>query len=156
MWQVAHHDSMKRGHAVTLCVLLLLLTTLIACTDGRAEKPKPAPKVALVDHSNLGAVLYHDYCASCHGATGRGDGPAARSLKIPPPDLTALTRNNAGHFPGGNVYQIIEWGGAIASHGSREMPVWGVAFRPISAENQREVSVRIHALTDYLEAIQLK
>jgi hypothetical protein len=54
------------------------------------------------------------------------------------------------------VYQVIEWGGAIASHGSREMPVWGVAFRPISDENQKLVSQRIHALTDYIEAIQLK
>jgi hypothetical protein len=36
------------------------------------------------------------------------------------------------------------------------MPVWGVAFRPLSGENQREVSARIHALTDYLASIQLK
>ena len=27
-----------------------------------------------------GRALYADYCASCHGAGGRGDGPAAAGL----------------------------------------------------------------------------
>jgi mono/diheme cytochrome c family protein len=109
-----------------------------------------------VDRSNAGADLYHAYCASCHGSTGRGDGRAAVAMKVSPPDLTALARRNGGKFPGGRVYQVIEWGGAIASHGSREMPVWGVAFRPLTRENQKEVSVRIHALTDYIGTLQQK
>ena len=36
-----------------------------------------------------GARLYPENCASCHGAAGRGDGPAAAGLKVPPADLTA-------------------------------------------------------------------
>jgi putative copper export protein/mono/diheme cytochrome c family protein len=36
-----------------------------------------------------GAALYPQHCASCHGSEGRGDGPAARGLRIPPADLTA-------------------------------------------------------------------
>jgi len=36
-----------------------------------------------------GAALYPQHCATCHGAEGRGDGPAARGLRIPPADLTA-------------------------------------------------------------------
>ncbi len=36
-----------------------------------------------------GAALYPGHCASCHGAAGRGDGPAARGLPVPPADLTA-------------------------------------------------------------------
>ncbi len=35
-----------------------------------------------------GAALYPQHCASCHGAEGRGDGPAAKGLRIPPADLT--------------------------------------------------------------------
>ena len=128
----------------------------MACTNGNAEKPRSDKPSAAVDRSNAGADLYHAYCASCHGRSGRGDGPAAAALKVPPPDLTALARRNAGRFSGGQIYQVIEWGGAIASHGSREMPVWGVAFRPLSGENQRDVSARIHALTDYIASIQLQ
>lgn len=36
-----------------------------------------------------GAKLFPQYCASCHGTDGSGDGPAAKSLPIPPADLTA-------------------------------------------------------------------
>ncbi|MBO0711732.1 MAG: cytochrome c, partial [Acetobacteraceae bacterium] len=35
-----------------------------------------------------GAALYPRYCASCHGASGRGDGPAAKGLALLPADLT--------------------------------------------------------------------
>ena len=35
-----------------------------------------------------GAAVYAENCALCHGATGRGDGPAAASLPIRPADLT--------------------------------------------------------------------
>ena len=36
-----------------------------------------------------GARLYAENCALCHGADGRGDGPAAASLTVHPADLTA-------------------------------------------------------------------
>ncbi len=36
-----------------------------------------------------GAALYPANCAACHGASGRGDGPAANGLPVPPADLTA-------------------------------------------------------------------
>lgn len=35
-----------------------------------------------------GEALYVRYCASCHGDTGAGDGPAAAALTPPPADLT--------------------------------------------------------------------
>lgn len=36
-----------------------------------------------------GETLYRQNCTSCHGAEGRGDGPAFQALRIPPADLTA-------------------------------------------------------------------
>ena len=35
----------------------------------------------------VGAQLYGTHCASCHGATGMGDGPAAAGMDPPPPAL---------------------------------------------------------------------
>ncbi len=35
-----------------------------------------------------GAKLYQEACASCHGAEGKGDGPQAASLSVPPTNLT--------------------------------------------------------------------
>lgn len=34
-----------------------------------------------------GKLLYGEQCVACHGATGKGDGPAAAALTPPPPDL---------------------------------------------------------------------
>lgn len=31
-----------------------------------------------------GKAVYERHCQSCHGLSGRGDGPAAASLKVPP------------------------------------------------------------------------
>ncbi|MCX7515024.1 FTR1 family protein [Frateuria hangzhouensis] len=39
-----------------------------------------------------GAALYQQTCAACHGAHGRGDGPAAAALDPPPIDFTDRTR----------------------------------------------------------------
>ena len=36
-----------------------------------------------------GATLYRTYCATCHGETGRGDGPLAPALPTRPRDLAA-------------------------------------------------------------------
>lgn len=36
-----------------------------------------------------GQALYPGHCARCHGAEGRGDGPDAKTLAVPPADLTA-------------------------------------------------------------------
>jgi len=35
-----------------------------------------------------GAVLYDSYCWTCHGKTGKGDGPIAVAYKLRPHDLT--------------------------------------------------------------------
>src|SRR6185295_8095977 len=38
------------------------------------------------------AADFTTHCAVCHGATGRGDGPAAKGLTPPPADLTDAAR----------------------------------------------------------------
>jgi mono/diheme cytochrome c family protein len=129
---------------------VLVILFWFACSRGPQQAPPAASPIT------SGPELYTAYCASCHGTDARGNGPAASALKFPPSDLTVLARRNGGHYPEGHVYQIIEWGGTIASHGSREMPVWGAAFRPLTRENQNEVSARIHALTDYIGTRQQK
>ena len=101
-----------------------------------------------------GADLYRAYCASCHGKGGKGDGPVAAALKATVPDLTMITKNNGGKFPTARVRRIIEGQGMIASHGSREMPVWGPIFSQVEADVDRG-PVRMENLVKYLESIQV-
>ena len=52
-----------------------------------------------------GAAVYADNCVLCHGATGRGDGPAAAGLPIRPADLTEehLFAHRPGDLFGGSA-----------------------------------------------------
>jgi high-affinity iron transporter len=49
--------------------------------EGALELPTRALDIA------AGRTLYAQNCASCHGAVGMGDGPAARGMTPPPPAL---------------------------------------------------------------------
>lgn len=110
-----------------------------------------APSTAAND---TGSQLFRTYCASCHGTTGRGNGPLADQLRRMPPDLTQFTRRNGGMFPSERVYRIID-GRDVPTHGDREMPVWGDAFRAVSGgSSAAAVKARIDAIVRYLEGIQ--
>ena len=61
--------------------------------------PLSAPAQEAVGDPQQGAGLYDLYCATCHGAEGRGDGPTAEIMTLQPADLTALSAANAGVFP---------------------------------------------------------
>ncbi len=100
-----------------------------------------------------GPDLFRAYCASCHGKDGKGNGPVAPTLKATVPDLTIITVSNDGNFPVARMKRIIMGEGMIASHGSREMPVWGPIFHQIEEDVDRG-NVRVENLVMYLESIQ--
>jgi mono/diheme cytochrome c family protein len=101
-----------------------------------------------------GAQLFRTYCASCHGVDARGSGPLGELLRRVPPDLTRFAARNGGVFPVGRVTRILD-GSDVASHGDREMPVWGDAFLgPRGGLTERAARARVEALVRYLEAIQ--
>jgi mono/diheme cytochrome c family protein len=101
-----------------------------------------------------GALIFRAYCASCHGVSGRGDGPAATEMRHVPPDLTRFSTRNGGVFPSVKLSRIID-GRDVASHGDREMPVWGDAFRSIAGGmTPEQINSRIEAIVRYLASIQ--
>lgn len=101
-----------------------------------------------------GAKIFREHCASCHGATGVGNGPLASQLRHAPPDLTQFTKRNGGMFPSERVKRIID-GRDVPSHGDREMPVWGDTFKRASPDASDDAaSARIAALVRYLQSIQ--
>jgi mono/diheme cytochrome c family protein len=102
-----------------------------------------------------GGALFKTYCASCHGANGRGTGPVAIFLRVPPADLTQIARRNKGAFPADQVYRIIDGRQSVKTHGDSQMPVWGDAFsKSLAGADEKAVSARIRALVAFLESIQ--
>ena len=103
---------------------------------------------------DVGRNLFRASCAACHGVDARGAGPLASELRRLPPSLTSYAVRNGGVFPSERLRTIID-GRGVASHGDREMPVWGDAFRRTrDGLSEEAAKARIDAIVKYLEAIQ--
>lgn len=110
---------------------------------------------------DLGKQEYQENCAVCHAANGKGSGPYADFLRKSPPDLTQLSKSNGGVFPVNRVYETIE-GANVPSHGSRDMPIWGMDYRIKAAEYYADmpynpepyVRARILTLLEYIHRLQ--
>ncbi|HJU71402.1 MAG TPA: cytochrome c [Paucimonas sp.] len=114
------------------------------------------------DRVDLGKYEFQANCASCHGVDGKGNGPIVSQLKKAPPDLTVVAKNNGGVFPFSRLYEVIE-GADVASHGTREMPVWGWEYKVQAGEysldpanSETFVRSRILALLEYINRLQVK
>lgn len=117
---------------------------------------KPATDKTMSESAMSGRELYTVYCASCHGADAKGDGPVAPSLKARVPDLTVLSKTHGGKFPLLRVEQAIDGEEGIpAVHGTREMPVYYQLFEGIRRDTPF-VAQRIDLLTGYIQSVQQK
>ena len=84
--------------------------------------------VALGATANSGKKMYVQYCSSCHGRVGRGDGKVSEFLKLKVPDLTILRKNNKGVYPADLVILAIDGRRTIRGHGEPKMPGVGRSF----------------------------
>lgn len=123
----------------------LSLIALAACApDGRVA----------------GRAMFDQYCVSCHGADGTGNGPAAEGLAQRPADLTGISERNGGTFPMVRVMSVID-GYTRRNDHSRVMPELGVALQegPVvmveTADGVRTPTpANLVALAEYLRGIQ--
>jgi mono/diheme cytochrome c family protein len=130
--------------------------TAVIFSQAQNQKPEikhvPAPATSAAS----GKEMFKAYCAPCHGTSTKGDGPAAPALKVPPPDLTVLAKNNGGKFPADRVTSILRGQATVTAHGNQDMPVWGPVFWRMSGGHEAEVQQRVANLTHYIETLQAK
>jgi mono/diheme cytochrome c family protein len=125
----------------------LAVAALVACQPVREPEPS-------------GRALYEQFCASCHGTAGRGDGAAGAGLAHRPADLTRIAARSGGTFPMVRVMSTID---GYTRRGDRAtvMPEMGA----ILAEGPTAIYVapdgtetptpaRLLALAEYLASIQ--
>ncbi|WP_373276357.1 FTR1 family protein [Sphingomonas agri] len=92
--------------------------------------PVPLAPAQLPD-LNRGSQLFETNCAACHGSSGQGDGPAARSLNPKPVNFTDRTRGRErSSFA---LEQVIDQGlSGTAMQSFASLPVqdrWDLAFK---------------------------
>ena len=100
-----------------LFILIAALATLLA------------PANALASDAEAGKTAYTTNCVSCHGETGKGDGPVGQVLQPPPRDFSAgdfqLDGDGDG-TPGSDAdLKAVVAKGAGAFGGNQMMAAWG-------------------------------
>lgn len=79
--------TMRTFIGLTGALSLFCATAAFAGQAKPAAGAKPAAAAASPESIANGAALYKRQCVMCHGATGVGDGPAAKNLKGKLPSL---------------------------------------------------------------------
>ena len=143
------------GRGVRVTALLLVLASLMAASADRAARAASAG----ASEGGPGRILYLTHCQGCHGLEGRGDGPAAASLRTRPTDLTHLWQRYGTPLDRERLTAYIDGRGLLEVHGRREMPVWGDEFfedapplTPNLVEGAKQHLIAV--LVEYLESIQ--
>jgi len=120
-----------------------------ARVDAQTVQQGTAPRIQSVE----GVDTYKAYCAVCHGPAAKGNGPAATALKKVPADVTTMAKRSGGKFSEVDVEFVIMGQQVLASHGSRDMPIWGPVFQALAPDNS-VMKLRVANLVTYLKSIQ--
>ncbi|MGB9197314.1 MAG: hypothetical protein WCB53_10380 [Terriglobales bacterium] len=145
---------MRIGRMLTAIAAVAAMAMIGLAQDQPAKEIKHVPVKQTSPASGVG--MYKSYCAVCNGTDGKGNGPAASALKVPPTDLTALAERNGGKYPALKVAAIIRGEETLPAHGSKDMPIWGNLFWSMSGGHEAEVQQRITNLNQYIGSLQKK
>jgi mono/diheme cytochrome c family protein len=143
---------------------MFLVSAILALATGPGRLS--AQSTPLPDRLKDAEALFQLYCASCHGADARGNGPVAADLKTMPPSLREIAKRRGGKFDGQEIAAFIDGRNMPRAHGTPEMPVWGRLFGyaaqaegTLSSDQialEKETQARIALLVSYLANIQDK
>jgi mono/diheme cytochrome c family protein len=118
-------------HTRDVTILTLALWTIMVST-------------AIVAHAadvEQGKKLYMQFCATCHGQSGKGDGPAAAALNPKPRDHT--DKEYMSKLSDEDLFKVIQNGGASVGK-SPLMPAWGASIKP---DEIREIIAYVRTLS---------
>ena len=109
-------------------ILLLVLSAVMQPQFSAAE-----------DHGE-GKRLYQTYCTGCHGASGKGDGPAGKTLPVKPADHTNAKKMS--QYSDDHLFTVISRGGTSVGKSS-QMPAWGAVLK----------EAQIHEVVGYIRTL---
>jgi cytochrome c553 len=146
-------------------IAVVLAVVALAANVAAQSPPRPAapPRIVIVAAQSTtavdGATLFEAYCASCHGSSGKGNGPAARAIPTPVPDLTRYSQMHEGDCLMSLLAEL-----QTGHRGSTEpkvsekdvdMPNWAPIFKSLSSD-QSLAYLRLRNVAAYVSKIQVK
>ena len=108
-----------------------------------------------------GAEDFANFCSACHGASGKGDGPAAEGFDVKPANLTEIALRNGGVYPATQVMAKI-YGYTGGQDGDRVMPKFGALLQSETVLYDggdgipTPTPLRLVQLAEYVQSIQVK
>src|SRR5438874_110893 len=147
-------DGLPWIRGIRLALALLMASAAMpAVASAQGEDylatPTPAPwQSPTTQQLAQGKADFLRYCAPCHSASGKGNGPEVKVIPdIKPKDLTKIEVHNGGVFPYREVENTIDGRKIIPSHKRFDMPFWGVNFQQqgqeFTPESEAKARVRI-------------
>jgi mono/diheme cytochrome c family protein len=113
---------------VDLIMIGLLIIVFLAVV---ANLVFTTPSVrAAADDTEVGKATYQSLCISCHGESGKGDGPVGQYLTPKPADLA----EEIGEHDNDYIFKVIKEGGASVGK-SPTMPAWGAQLNDDQVRN---------------------
>ena len=150
----------RLGTAEEVAFAVVFLATIAPLQSGAHNISSKVPKEAKERKNPLpheetvikkGKELYTNRCLSCHGSSGKGDGPASASLGHRPPDLTRVL---AGQTDGVLLWKISIGGGAMLGAGS-SITGAGVAELGLGSPKKVEIKTPIGGFKNNYPALTL-
>ena len=141
-----------------LAVSGLFLGAMLAGQEATKQTQEKTIKKVPITESEIGSgkQMFMDYCAACHGADGKGNGPAASALNCKAmPDLTTIAKRHNEKSATAEVHGVLQFGTGSKAHGTSDMPVWGPLFRSLKSDDSL-VKLRIKNISDYVDSMQEK
>ena len=132
-------------------VLMLVLVVLCGVTSVVDAQQPAGPGREAIDR---GRTTYRQYCASCHGNSGRGDAPGSAQMKPRPTNLTRLTRQY-GTCPAERIEATLKGTDRTTSHSSAMM-VWRAFFLADAKGDEAAANMRVKDVTAFIASIQSK
>jgi cytochrome c oxidase cbb3-type subunit III len=114
---------------------IIFLTLLLFCTLVAQGLAADAKK---------GSRIYSQYCISCHGVEGKGDGDRAKNEQLDPRPRVHANGNYLNMIPDMRLFRVIKYGGR-AMNFSHIMPQWQ---HILSDEEILDVLAHIRTLAD--------
>ena len=98
------------------------------------------PHFSAAEDQSQGKRLYQTYCTGCHGASGKGDGPAGKTLPVKPADHTNAKKMS--QYSDDHLFTVISRGGTSVGKSS-QMPAWGAVLK----------EAQIHEVVGYIRTL---